>query len=216
MTLLETLTHRHTTKAYDKNRKIPASIVTQLLEALRYSPSSVNSQPWHFFVADNDAGKARIAKATSGVFSFNVNRVLDASHVIVLCARNTLSPDYLQTLGAQEQADGRFATDEARDVAQKGRATFVGIHEQAGDVATWAQKQTYIAQGFLLLSAALLGVDATPMEGFEASILEEELGLKEKDLTPVVIVSLGYHSDADFNARLPKSRLPEQAIFTTL
>lgn len=216
MTLLETLTHRHTTKAYDKSRKIPADILSQLLEALRYSPSSVNSQPWHFFVAENDAGKARIAKATTGIFSFNAPRVLDASHVIVLCARNTLSPDYLEALAKQEQADGRFATDEARELAQKSRSGFVKIHEELGDVPTWAQKQTYIAQGFLLLSAALLGVDATPMEGFEASILEKELGLKEKNLTPTVIVSLGYHSDADFNARLPKSRLPEQSVFTTL
>lgn len=68
MTLLETLTHRHTTKAYDKNRKIPASIVTQLLEALRYSPSSVNSQPWHFFVADNDAGKPGLQKQPVACF----------------------------------------------------------------------------------------------------------------------------------------------------
>ncbi|MFS8370453.1 dihydropteridine reductase [Acetobacter indonesiensis] len=216
MFLPQVLTHRHTTKAYDKNRKIPAEQVSQLLAALRYSPSSVNSQPWHFFVADNDAGKARIAKATSGIFAFNAPRVMDASLVIVLCARNTLTPDYLETLATQEQADGRFASKEAREAGHKARSGFVGIHQQAGDVATWTQKQTYIAQGFLLLSAALLGIDATPMEGFEAGILENELNLKEQDLTPVVIVSLGYHSDADFNAKLPKSRLPEKDIFTKL
>ncbi|WP_338332477.1 oxygen-insensitive NAD(P)H nitroreductase [Acetobacter sp. LMG 32666] len=214
MDLLHTLTHRHTTKAYDRERKIPAPVVAQLLEALRYSPSSVNSQPWHFFVADNDAGKARIAKATSGPFAFNAPRVMDASHVIVLCARNTLPPEYLQTLADQEQADGRYANADARTQAHKGRAGFVGLHEQAGDVPTWTQKQTYIAQGFLLLSAALLGVDATPMEGFDAAILSKELELADKDLSPAVLVALGYHSDADFNARLPKSRLPEHATFS--
>lgn len=62
MTLLETLTHRHTTKAYDKTRKIPADIFAQLQEALRYSPSSVNSQPWHFFVADNDEAKPALPR----------------------------------------------------------------------------------------------------------------------------------------------------------
>ncbi|MGV4876456.1 oxygen-insensitive NAD(P)H nitroreductase [Acetobacter indonesiensis] len=216
MFLPQVLTHRHTTKAYDKNRKIPTEQVSQLLAALRYSPSSVNSQPWHFFVADTDAGKARIAKATSGIFAFNAPRVMDASHVIVLCARNTLTPQYLEALATQEQADGRFASEEAREAGHKARSGFVGIHQQADDVATWTQKQTYIAQGFLLLSAALLGIDATPMEGFEAGILENELNLKEQDLTPVVIVSLGYHSDADFNAKLPKSRLPKKDIFTKL
>ncbi|MCP1243922.1 oxygen-insensitive NAD(P)H nitroreductase [Acetobacter lambici] len=214
MDLLHTLTHRHTTKAYDTERKIPAPVVAQLLEALRYSPSSVNSQPWHFFVADNDAGKAQIAKATSSPFAFNASRVMDASHVIVLSARNTLPPEYLQTLSDQEEADGRYANADARAQAHKGRAGFVGLHEQAGDVPVWTQKQTYIAQGFLLLSAALLGVDATPMEGFDAAILSTELELAEKGLSPAVIVALGYHSDADFNARLPKSRLPEKSIFS--
>lgn len=214
MDLLNILHHRHTTKAYDKNRKIPAPLVAQLLESLRFSPSSVNSQPWHFFVADDDAGKARIAKATSGPFAFNASRVMDASHVIVLSSRNTLPAEYLQTLADQEQADGRYADDNARTTAHKGRSGFVGLHEQAGDVPTWTQKQTYIAQGFLLLSAALLGVDATPMEGFDATILTKELDLAQKDLSPAVIVALGYHSDADFNAKLPKSRLPEKTVFT--
>lgn len=214
MELLKILKHRHTAKAYDKDRKIPAPVMAQLLDALRYSPSSVNSQPWHFFVADNDAGKARIAKATSGLFAFNAPRVTNASHVIVLSARTTLPPEYLQTLADQEQADGRYADNDARALAHKGRSGFVGLHEQAGDIATWTQKQVYIAQGFLLLSAALLGVDATPMEGFDAAILSKELGLAEKDLAPAVLVALGYHSDADFNATLPKSRLPEKTIFS--
>lgn len=216
MTLTQILTHRHTTKAYDKSRKIPADVAAQLLEALRYSPSSVNSQPWHFFVADTEAGKARVAQATSGTFAFNAPRVMDASHVIVLCARSTLTPEYLETVTAQEQADGRFATEEARAAGHKARVGFANLHVQAGDIAQWTEKQTYIAQGFLLLSAALLGVDATPMEGFDAAILSEELKLAEQGLAPAVIVSLGYHSDADFNAKLPKSRLPEQALFTTL
>ena len=216
MTVVDTLTKRYTAKAYDKSRKIPSDIVTQLLAALRYSPSSVNSQPWHFFVADTEAGKARIAKATSGVFAFNEPRVLNASHVVVLCARDNLNPDYLRSLADQEQADGRFATAEARAAAEKARAGFVGLHEQAGDVPTWTQKQTYISQGFLLLSAGLLGVDATPMEGFEASILTEELKLKEQGLIPAVIGALGYHSEDDFNAKLPKSRLQEQVVFTHL
>lgn len=216
MTLTETLKHRHTTKAYDKNRKISAPLVAQLLEALRYSPSSVNSQPWHFFVAESDASKARIAKATSGIFSFNAARVTDASHVVVLCARDSLSTGYVEKITGQEKTDGRFANEAAYEAALKARASYVGLHTQAGDIPFWAQKQTYIAQGFLLLSAALLGVDATPMEGFDAGLLAEELNLKEQGLTPSVIVSLGYHSEADFNAKLPKSRLPEQDLFTFL
>ena len=78
------------------------------------------------------------------------------------------------------------------------------------------EKQTYLALGTLLLGAAALEVDATPMEGFDAKALDDELGLRERGLTSVVIVSLGYHAAGDFNATLPKSRLASEAVFTDI
>jgi nitroreductase/dihydropteridine reductase len=52
------------------------------------------------------------------------------------------------------------------------------------------------------------------MEGFDQRALDQALGLREKGFTSVVLVSLGYRSEADFNAALPKSRLPREEIFT--
>jgi nitroreductase/dihydropteridine reductase len=150
----------------------------------------------------------------TGPFSYNAPKVRDASHVVVLCARETLEPAYLDALLAQEEADGRFADPQARDTLRQVRSGYVGLHEQAGDIAQWTEKQTYIAQGFLLLAAGLLGVDATPMEGFDAAALSEEFDLKAQKLTPVVLVSLGYHADNDFNAKLPKSRLQADVLFS--
>ncbi len=214
MDLIKVLKTRYTAKVYDPSRKLSDETVSQLLASLRYSPSSVNSQPWHFIVADTDAGKERLTKALTGPFSYNAPKVRDASHVVVLCARDTLDPTYLDTLLAQEEADGRFVDPQARETLKQARAGYVGLHEQFGDVAQWAEKQTYIAQGFLLLAAGLLGVDATPMEGFDAAALSEEFNLKKQGLTPVVLVSLGYHADNDFNAKLPKSRLQADVLFS--
>ena len=109
MTVVDTLTKRYTAKAYDKSRTIPSDIVTQLLAALRYSPSSVNSQPWHLFISDTDAGKARIAIATSGVFAFNVSRLLNASHLVVLSACGNQKPDYLSYLLTTSHGHSPFA-----------------------------------------------------------------------------------------------------------
>lgn len=214
MNLTDVLKHRYTTKAYDAGRTLPPATVEQLLAALRYSPSSVNSQPWHFIVADDAAGKARVARATTGGYAYNAPKVLDASHVVVLCAREDLTPEYLQALLDNDQAAGRFAGDEAREAQRKSRAGYVDAHHAAGDVAQWAQKQVYIAQGFLLLAAGLLGVDATPMEGFDAAVLDAEFGLKARGLSAQVIVALGHHAETDFNAGLPKSRLPAEAVFS--
>ncbi len=65
---------------------------------------------------------------------------------------------------------------------------------------SWSASQVYIALGGLLLAAADMGIDSLTMEGYNPEILSEVLHLKEKDLTPAVLVALGYHSDEDFNA----------------
>ena len=45
---------------------------------------------------------------------------------------------------------------------------------------------------------------------------DEEFGLRDKGFTAVTLVSLGYRTATDFNAELPKSRLSEEEIFTTI
>lgn len=44
--------------------------------------------------------------------------------------------------------------------------------------------------------------------------LLEEFSLREKSYTSLVVVPLGYHAEEDFNAKLPKSRLPYSEILT--
>jgi len=210
---------RHTCKAYDPTRKIPAEQVEQLKTLLRYAPSSVNSQPWHFIIASSETGKARLTAATPEGTPYFANhpRIKNASHVVVLCARTTLDDAHVAALLAQEDSDGRFPTPEGKEMQNKGRTFYVGLHRQdPREMESWTQKQVYIALGTLLLGAATLGIDATPIEGFDPRRLDEELGLAERGLKSVVLVALGYRSAEDFNAKLPKSRLPAEAVISEL
>ena len=75
MNIAQIATTRHTAKAFDPTRVLPDALVEQIETLLRYSPSSVNSQPWHFIIAGTPEGKARIAKATSGGYAFNESKV---------------------------------------------------------------------------------------------------------------------------------------------
>ncbi|MDF3933922.1 oxygen-insensitive NAD(P)H nitroreductase, partial [Pseudomonas citronellolis] len=200
---------RYTTKAYDPERRIAAEKIDELLALLRQAPSSVNSQPWHFVVASSAEGKARLAEGTQDKFIYNQAKVLNASHVILLCARTDMTEAHLQRVVEQEQADGRFRDAEARANQHKLRSGYVDLHRyELKDLQHWMEKQTYLALGTLLLGAAALGLDATPMEGFDARRLDAELGLHEQGYTGVVLVALGYRAAGDFNAGLPKSRLP--------
>ena len=217
MNIAELVTTRYTTKAYDPDRKISLDLMAQLQTLLRFAPSSTNSQPWHFVIAASDESKANIARATTGPYGGNEAKVKNASHVVVLCARAELDDAHLQRVLEQEERDGRFKTPDAKAAQQRGRGFYVNLHRnELHDTQQWMEKQVYIALGTLLLGAAALGIDATPIEGYDHATLDEALGLRERGLKSVVMAALGYRSAEDFNAALPKSRLPAEEIFTFL
>ncbi|MBN3856849.1 oxygen-insensitive NAD(P)H nitroreductase [Paraburkholderia sp. Ac-20340] len=207
---------RHATKSFDPARKIPAAVIDELKELIRFSPSSVNSQPWHFVVAQSDAARARVAKSMQPGYAYNEAKVTRASHVLVLCVRKDMDEAHLNAVLEQEAADGRFASDEAKTVQQNTRGFYVNLHRERDDLSAWMEKQAFLALGTLLIGASTLEIDACPMEGFDAKALDEELGLAERGLTSIVVVGLGYRSADDFNAKLPKSRLSAEAVFTEL
>ena len=50
---------RYTTKAFDPTKTIPADKIADIKTLLQFSPSSTNSQPWHFVLAGTAEGKNR-------------------------------------------------------------------------------------------------------------------------------------------------------------
>ena len=208
---------RYTAKIYDTTRPVPDEVMGQILEALHLSPSSVNSQPWHFIVATTPEAKARMAKGTQGEYAFNEPKVTTASHVVLFCVRTGVDAGYEDLLLSQEQRDGRYSDEEAKRNWAAGRSYFIDLHRYQGrDVVHWMEKQVYLSLGVAMTTAAVLGVDTTPLEGIDTKILDQEFGLREKGLTASVMLSFGYHAEGDFNAKLPKSRLKKEQVFTTL
>lgn len=216
MNIAKIATTRYTTKVFDPHKRIGAAQMDQIQTLLRFSPSSTNSQPWHFIIVASDEGKKQIAHATTGPYGANEAKVLNCSHVVILCARTELTDAHLQHVMDQEEKDGRCQTPEAKAATQKGRAFYANLHRELDDTQHWMEKQVYIALGTLLLGAAALEIDATPIEGFDRAVLDDVLRLRQLGLTAVVMTALGYHSADDFNAELPKSRLPADEIFTFL
>lgn len=217
MDLLNVSKTRYTTKAYDPTQKIPASQFERLLEILRLTPSSINIQPWHFFVADNDAAKQRIAKSLVGKYAYNAPKVLDSSHTILFCTHADITDQHLEALITQDDKSGRFKDETAKQGQKDTRSGYINYYRnEKGDIQRWAENQTFIALGQLLLAAGIEGLDATPIGGFDEEIITEELKLSEQGLVPSVILTLGFRSEHDFNAKLPKSRLDQDRIFTHL
>jgi nitroreductase / dihydropteridine reductase len=214
MNITELVRSRHTCKAYDPQRPLSEEQLAQLQEILRYSPSSVNSQPWHFFLITSVEGKAKLVPTLT---EHNREKVRSAPLTVVIATRTELDDNHLTALLDQEAADDRFASDEAKKGADGARRYYVGLNSSSPQKQQeWMARQAYISLGFLLMGAATLGLDATPIEGFFPEKTDAALGLTELGLKSVVVASIGYGSEQDFNAALPKSRLPAAQLITRL
>ncbi|GAB3042528.1 oxygen-insensitive NAD(P)H nitroreductase [Acinetobacter apis] len=217
MTILQTAQNRYTTKAYDESKTIPQETFLKLLEILRLTPSSINIQPWHFFIADSAEAKARVAYSMPGRFKYNASKVFAASHTIVFCTRKDVTEEHLNHLNQQDELSGRYKDEASKVAQQSARQGYVDLYKSEDyDLDRWLENQTFIALGQLLLAAAAENIDATAIGGFDAKLLDEQLNLTEKGLYPSVVVTLGYRSEDDANAKLAKSRLQDEYIFTTI
>lgn len=102
MDIISVALKRHSTKAFDASKKLTPEQAEQIKTLLQYSPSSTNSQPWHFIVASTEEGKARVAKSAAGNYVFNERKMLDASHVVVFCAKTAMDDVWLKLVVDQK------------------------------------------------------------------------------------------------------------------
>jgi len=115
---------------------------------------------------------------------------------------------------AQEVADGRHADAQAAARQDHTRRGYVSLHrETLQDLPEWTARQAYIALGGLLFAATAMQIGATPIEGFDTALLDNELDLAQQQLRSTVLCALGERGEEDFNAALPKSRLTSTRVF---
>lgn len=207
--LIETLNWRYATKRMNGN-KIPSEKLDVILEAIKLSPSSAGLQPYTVFVIEDQAVKEKIHKV-----AYSQPQIIEASHVLVFAAYNKLTSenvsDYLNLI-----ADTRSIPVASLDGFKNSiNSALLSRSEEVN--AQWAARQAYIALGHALVAAASEQIDATPMEGFDAKGLDEILGLNEKGLNSVVIMTLGYRdSENDALASAKKVRKTHEELFVTI
>ncbi|MBH0095385.1 hypothetical protein I6E61_03180 [Psychrobacter sp. NZS113] len=63
------------------------------------------------------------------------------------------------------------------------------------------------------MKAGLLSIDIVPIEGIDLKAIDDEFDLRSKGYSTMVVISFDYHHEDDFNPKISKSRLSEEAIF---
>jgi len=208
--LLDRLNWRYATKQFDPNRTISAQDWATLEEALKLTPSSGGLQPWKFIVVTDPAVRAKLLPA-----SYGQPQITNASHLVVFAAKRNFSEGDVEAFIRHAAATRGVSVESLaayRDMLVGGIVK--SMDEPARDA--WARNQAYIALGNLLTSAALLGIDACPMEGFNRAQYDEILGLNKQGFASAVIATLGYRSSSDQYASAPKVRFPKEQVFAHL
>jgi nitroreductase len=171
-----------------------------LEKTLVLTPTSYGLQPYHFLIVQDAAKRAALLPN-----SWGQKQVVDCSHFVVFTARTEM-----------KEADvDRFIQRSAkvRGISADSLAAYRGM--MLGDVVNgprgkiaheWAARQCYIALGNLMTAAAVLGVDACPMEGINPPEYDKILGLVGTGYKTVVACALGYRAADDKYASLAKIR----------
>lgn len=208
--IIEQLNWRYATKAFDASKRISDADWQTLSEALRLSPSSYGLQPWKFIVVKN----ADVRKKLRAV-SWNQSQIEDASHLIVFASLKKVDEAYVDQFIA--------ATASTRGLAVEGlkgyRDMMVGDlvkGPRSAIIGSWAQRQTYLALGNLLTTAAMLEIDACPMEGLDPTKYDEILGLDKSAYATAVVATLGYRSAEDATQKYAKVRFSAQEVFQVI
>jgi len=206
--LLSALNWRYAVQRFDPTRKIAPALWAVLEESLVLTPSSYGLQPWHFIVVTDPEKKAELRAAAYGQA-----QVTDCSHFLAIAIRHAFGPDYIeQQLARTSEVLG--VTRESLNKAHNMLTKVVEAARSAGNLDCWQSLQTYLALGNFLTSAALLGVDTCPMEGFAADKVDEVLGLTDSPYRIQVCCAAGYRAADDSYAKRPKLRLPKETLFT--
>lgn len=215
MNILTTAQRRYACKAFDAQKQLTAEQIATLKHILQLAPSSINLQARHFILAHSAAAKAKVADACPNQFAYNASKIKDSSLVIVFCTPKSIDGKTVEQVIEREQQQGRFANQDAQNARRELMQNYLTQYQQNPQLlASWLEKQLYIALGQVLLAAADLGLDSVAIEGFDAQILSANFDLETQNLRPCVLAAFGWHSTADYNANLPKSRLADELVFS--
>ncbi|HZL77674.1 MAG TPA: NAD(P)H-dependent oxidoreductase [Candidatus Limnocylindrales bacterium] len=204
--LLEALNWRYATKVFDATKKIPAEVWHALEQALMLTPTSYGMQPYQFLVVQ-DAAK-RVALLPN---SWGQKQVVDCSHFVVFTTRTEMKDTDVAKL-IQRTSEVRGIPLEKLNFYRDMILSDVVNGPRGQTAHEWAARQAYIALGNLMACAAVLGVDACPMEGLVPAEYDRVLNLNGSGYKTVVACALGYRAATDKYASLAKVRFEKNHL----
>ncbi|MBI2654387.1 NAD(P)H-dependent oxidoreductase [Candidatus Woesearchaeota archaeon] len=189
---------RYATKLFD-GKKIPEDKVNELIEIIRYAPSSFNIQPWKIIAVTDSKIKEKLSPA-----SWNQPQITSCSRLLVFCANKDIAGniDKLEELMIKAGAK----PEDIKPYVDMMRGFEKSLNDE--QKLSWAQRQMFLALGNAVNGAKSLGFDSCPMEGFNPEEYAKILKLPD-NLVPTALCPIGYAADKPKT----KFRFSEEEVF---
>jgi len=209
MNIIDSLNWRYATKKFDADKYVSDDKLAILKEAFTLTPTSYGLQPVKLLVLSNKELQKELVP-----HSFNQEQVAQASHVLVICIENVVDEAYIRAHFENEK-NIRGTSDEIIDSFRSFLIESFSNKKET-EIKEWATKQAYITLGNLLTVCALERIDSCPMEGFLPEKYDEFLGLKNKGLSSVLALPIGYRAEEDMFSKFKKVRKSIEANVITI
>ncbi len=206
--LIEALEWRYACKKFDTDKRISDTDLDTILDSIQLTPSSYGLQPIKVLLIETKELREQIKP-----IAWNQAQVVDASHLLVFCHYTALSESYVDQHVSLMANTRNLPIEKLQGFGTHVKSSIATM--DADHVNQWTGKQTYIALGQVLLSCALLKIDATPMEGFDRRALDNLLDLSKDGLSASLLCPIGYRHAEDPYIALKKVRKTKDALFET-
>ena len=206
--LIEALEWRYACKKFDADKRISDTDLETILDSIQLTPSSYGLQPIKVLLIETKELREQIKP-----IAWNQAQVVDASHLLVFCHYTALSESYVDQHVSLMANTRNLPIEKLQGFGTHVKSSIATM--DADHVNQWTGKQTYIALGQVLLSCALLKIDATPMEGFDRKALDKLLDLSKDGLSASLLCPIGYRHAEDPYIALKKVRKTKNMLFET-
>jgi len=196
--ILTALEWRYATKAMN-GKKISQEQLDVILKSINLAPTSLGLQPFDVILVSDDELKRKILPIAN-----NQKQIIDCSNLLIFAAWTEFTDERKQRYYDDMKKIRGFVPEPLINYIE---SVYENARKNKEWFLQWAQKQAYIAFGVAIVAAASIGVDSTPMEGFDPIKLDELLQLNEKKLTSTLLLPLGFRDiENDYLVKLPKVR----------
>lgn len=219
--IIDALYLRHACKLFDKNKTISKENFETILESARLSPSSFGFEPWKFVVVQSPEAREMLREyswGANGERYGHEGQLGSASHFVLLLSKKAkhlkYDSDYLKHLFKDIKKLPDEMVEAYMNVVKNFQSSNPDLNNDEG-LEKWASKQTYIPMTNMMHSAALLGIDSCPIEGFDSKeinkILKNSFGVNTEEYKISLMLAFGYRKNEEM---FPKSRRTSEDVIS--